>query len=111
MSLCDLAGRIGITGEEYHGAWALVPLVGVVWGGPLGAILGPIGYVVVVRETGFRSAILPAATGTVACGFAGSLVAPALGLPTGIVGFFAGLWFVKLKNGRRLDNGKPTRRL
>jgi len=98
LSLCSLAGRSRTTGAEFLGYWSFgVALVGAMYGGALGIILGPIGYVAVVRETGFRSAILPAAIGTVAGGFVGSLVVPGLGVLTGIAGFFAGLFFAKYR--------------
>lgn len=96
LSLCGLAGRSRTTGTEYLGYWNFgLALVGAMYGGPLGAILGPLGYVAVVREIGFRSARLPAALGTVAGGFAGSLVKPGFGVVTGIVGFFVGLFLAR----------------
>ena len=96
LSLCGLAGRSQTTGTEYLGYWSFeLALVGGMYGGALGTILGPLGYVAVVREIGFRSATLPAAIGTVAGGFAGSLVTPGLGVVGGIVGFFVGLFFAR----------------
>ncbi len=96
LSLCGLAGRSGTTGTEYLGYWNVgLVLVGAMHGGPLGAIVGPLGYVAVVHKTGFRSATFPAAVGTVAAGLAGSLVIPALGVVTGIAGFFVGLLFAR----------------
>jgi len=96
LSLCTLAGRSGTTGAEYVGYGDLgVALVGAMYGGPLGAILGPLGYVSVVRVIGFRSATPPAAIGTVAVGFACSLFVPGLGMVGGTVGFFVGLLFAR----------------
>jgi hypothetical protein len=96
LSLCGLSGRSKTTGAEYIGYWNFgLVLVGAMYGGPLGAILGPLGYVAVVREVGFRSAMLPAAIGTIVGGFAGSLITPVLGVPAGILGFFGGLIYAK----------------
>jgi hypothetical protein len=101
LSLCGLAGRSRSTGTEYIGYWNFgLALVGAMYGGPLGAILGPLGYVAIVRKIGFRSATLPAAIGTVTGGFAGSLVTPGFGVVTGIVGFFVGLFFARFATSR-----------
>ena len=98
FSLCCLAGRSQTGGKEYLGYWSLsAALVGAMYGAPLGLVLGPIGYATIVRKTGFRTAILPAAIGTIAGGFAGSLLIPGLGVLTGIAGFCAGLVFVRYR--------------
>ncbi|MGA9356137.1 MAG: hypothetical protein WBV46_20795, partial [Terriglobales bacterium] len=48
LSLCGLAGRSMTTGEEYIGYWGYgLALDGAMFGGPLGAILGPLGYVAI----------------------------------------------------------------
>jgi hypothetical protein len=61
LSLCGLAGRSGTTGTEYFGYWSFgIAFLGAMHGGPLGAILGPLGYLAVVREIGFRAAVIPA---------------------------------------------------
>jgi hypothetical protein len=107
LSLCGLAGRSGTTGADYVGYWSFgLALVGAMYGGPIGAIVGPLGYLTFVREIGFRSAMLPAAIGTVAGGFAGSLVTPGFGIPTAIVGFLIGLFFAK--RGSSTSNAKRS---
>jgi hypothetical protein len=96
LSLCGLAGRSATTGADYLGYWSFgLALVGAMYGAPLGAIAGPLGYLAVVRVIGFRAATLPATIGTVTVGFAGSLVDPGFGVVGGIVGFFVGLFFAR----------------
>ena len=100
LSLCGLSGRSGTTGCEYFGYWSVgLAGVGAMYGGPLGAIMGPLAYVIIIRKTGFKQAIVPATIGTIAGGFAGSLVIPGLGVPTGIAGFFIALFIVKHSGG------------
>jgi hypothetical protein len=104
LSLCGLAGRSQTSGAEYLGYWSIgEAMVGAMYGGPLGLILGPVGYLTVVRSVGFRSAILPAVVGTILGGFAGSLFTPGFGVPAGIIGFFLGLIAAKVirSNGSR----------
>ncbi len=102
LSLCALAGRIGTTGENYVGFWDWgLLLVGSMYGGPVGAVMGPVAYATVVRSTGFRQATVPAMIGTIVGGFAGSLFVPLLGLPTGVAGFFFALVVAKLRYSYR----------
>jgi hypothetical protein len=98
LSLCGLAGRLQTTGAEYLGYWSPgVLLVGAMYGGPFGAIAGPVAYLLIVRTTGLKKTIVPAAIGTIACGFAGSLYTPMLGLPAGILGFFVAVLIVRFR--------------
>jgi hypothetical protein len=98
LSLCALSGRIQTHGANYIGFWDPgLLLVGSMYGGPLGAALGPLAYVTIVRTTGFKQAMVPAALGTILGGYVGSLVAPGLGVPTGIIGFFIALLIIKFR--------------
>ena len=102
ISLCALAGRIQTTADNYIGFWDWGLLVeGTMFGGPIGAILGFISYIPLSMTIGLRRAILPAAIGTVLCGFLGSLYSPLMGLPAGIFGFFAGIGIEKLRSHPR----------
>ena len=106
ISLCALAGRIGTTGENYVGFWDWgLLLVGSMYGGPVGAVIGPVAYATIVRTIGFRQATVPAVIGTIIGGFAGSLFVPLLGLPTGVAGFFVALLIARL---RYLDRTKEA---
>jgi hypothetical protein len=97
LSLCALAGRIGTSGENYVGFWNWgLLLVGSMYGGPVGAVMGPVAYATIVRTIGFKQATIPAIIGTIIGGFAGSLISPLLGLPTGVVGFFVALVIARL---------------
>ncbi len=98
LFLCALSGRIQTTGENYVGFWdSGLLLIGSMYGGPLGAIMGPVAYVTILRSTGFRQAIFPAALGTILGGYLGSLFTPVLGVPTGILGFYMSLVIVQLR--------------
>jgi len=102
LSLCALAGRIQTDGDNYFGYWEWgLLLVGSMYGGPAGAVMGPLAYATIVRTVGFRQATVPATIGTIIGGFAGSLVSPVLGLPTGVVGFFVALLITRLKYSHR----------
>jgi hypothetical protein len=102
LSLCALAGRIQTTGDNYIGFWDWSVLAeGTMFGGPIGAILGFISYIPLSMTIGLRRAILPAAIGTVLCGFLGSLYTPLMGLPAGVLGFFVGIGIEKLGSHRR----------
>jgi hypothetical protein len=103
LSLCGLSGRSRTTGEEYVGYWNIgLVLVGAMYGGPLGVVLGPISYVLIVRNIGFMSAIIPAAVGTIICGYIGSIITPLAGIPTGVMGFFIGLLIARQRSLRRV---------
>jgi hypothetical protein len=92
LSLCALSGRIQTTGDDYIGFWnSGLLLVGSMYGGPIGAFMGPLAYVTTVRVTGFRRATISAGIGSVFMGYLGSLVTPVLGLLTGLAGFCIGL--------------------
>jgi len=115
LSLCLLSGRSQTTGAEYPGYLEHVGdfllgvmTVGAMYGGIVGALMGPLGYVTVVRTTGFKRAILPATIGTIVGGYAGSLAAPLLGIPTGIAGFFIALQFVQYKYSVQLKGTAAT---
>lgn len=111
LSVCGLAGRSGTTGAEYVGYWSIwISLVGAMYGGPLGAFIGPIGYSTIVRKTGFKQAILPAAIGTVLLGSAGACVSPLYGVPAGIVGFFIGLLWLRFVHLPHRPDVNPVNR-
>lgn len=98
LAFGDFIGRSGTTGTEYLGFWdpAAIP-VGLFYGGLFGSIMGPLAYALVVREVGFRKAVLPALLGTIAGGFLGAMAAPPLAVVTGIWGFFAAVFWTKGK--------------
>jgi len=109
LSLCGLCGRSQTTGAEYVGYWNIgLVLVGAMYGGPLGAIMGPLAYATLVRTIGFKKALVPAIIGTIAGGFAGSLVTPGLGVLTGIAGFFVALLITRYKHIDRVSRQNPT---
>src|SRR5579863_10417058 len=108
LSLCGLAGRTQTTGAEHIGYWHYgLLLVGAMYGAPTGAIAGPISYLLVLRTTGFKRAILPATAGTIIGGFAGSLYAPPAGWLTGLIGFFIALVIVRLHHPSELRRLSP----
>jgi hypothetical protein len=93
-----LAGRVGTTGENYLGFWHWGLLfVGSMYGGPVGAVMGPVAYATTVRTIGFKRATVPAMIGTIIGGVAGSLIVPLLGLLTGVMGFFVSLLIARLR--------------
>src|SRR5216683_1780985 len=91
-------GRSGTTGTEYFGYWdpAVVP-IGLVYGGLLGAIAGPLAYPFLVRKIGFQKAILPAFAGTLVGGFAGAVAGPPFAVISGVCGFFLALLWKRMK--------------
>ena len=90
------------TGENYIGFWNYgLLLVGSMYGGPLGAVMAPLAYITIVRNTGFKQAIVPAALGTILAGYVGSLLTPTLGVPTGLAGFFISLLIVRFRFSNR----------
>jgi len=93
-----LIGRSGTTGTEHFGYWniALVGL-GLLYGGLLGAFVGPISYALVVYKIGFQRVLRPAFVGTLAGGFAGAIAGPPLAVVTGILGFFVGVFWARFK--------------
>ena len=92
LSFGDLIGRTGSTGDHI-GNWNVADLeLGAFYGAPLGAIVALVAYPTLVRTIGIKRAIVPATVGTLAGGFAGCVIMGApLGVPTGIIGFFAAL--------------------
>ena len=97
LSLCALSGRIQTTGENYIGYWDYGwLLIGSMYGGPLGAILGPVAYVTFARRIGFKQATIFGTVGTIIGGYAGALIVPGLGVPTGIAGFFVALFVARM---------------
>jgi hypothetical protein len=97
LSMCALSGRIQTTGENYVGFWDYgLLLIGSMYGGPLGAILGPVAYVTFARRIGFKQVAIFGAVGTIIGGYAGALIVPALGVPTGLIGFFVALLVARM---------------
>jgi len=91
LSFGDLIGRSGDTGSEYVGYWTA----------------GPIAYALVVRRIGFQKAIFPAFVGTIGGGFVGAIAGPPLAAITGILGFFAALAWVRIKNSESESSSVP----
>jgi hypothetical protein len=100
LSFGDVIGRSGDTGQEYVGFWSMATVwLGMLYGGFLGALVGPLAYLFLVRRIGYQKALLPAFLGTILGGFAGALAGPPLAALTGIVGFFLALSWKKSKLG------------
>ena len=93
-------GRSQTTGAEYFGyynPWAIV--VGLMYGAPIGAIVTPLAYPLLVRRIGFQKALVPAFAGTLAGGFVGAVVGPLFAVISGVFGFFTALLLARLKLG------------
>jgi len=91
-------GRSGTTGAEYFGYWnPWAFLIGLMYGVPIGGIVTPLAYPLLVRRIGFGKAVLPATVGTLAGGFLGALVGPGYAVLSGIVGFVVALLWARLK--------------
>ncbi|MEW6714980.1 MAG: hypothetical protein AB1306_07825 [Nitrospirota bacterium] len=110
-SFTSLIGHSGTTGSEYVGAWELADVfLGMMYGGYFGIIMGPLGYVIFLRNIGLRKAILPASVGTIAGGCLGAFNDILTALYYGCIGYLLSLsvlWFVvHLKN--RLKANKQT---
>jgi hypothetical protein len=108
LSFGDLIGRSGDTGSEYVGYWTLDTLwLGLLCGATFGLLVGPIAFALVVRRIGFQKAILPAFVGTIGGGFVGAIAGPPLAAITGILGFFAALAWVRIKNSESESSSVP----
>ena len=104
FSFASLIGRSGTTGADYIGAWNWSHIVlGIMYGGFFGLFMGPLGYIIFLRQIGLRKAILPAAVGTIVGGCLGALNHIAAALFCGCIGFFLSLfafWFISRIKGR-----------
>jgi hypothetical protein len=91
-----LIGRSGTTGTEHIGYWepALV-FLGFMYGAFFGAFAGLLAYPFAVRKIGIQRAIAPGFVGTLAGGFVGAVAGPPLAVLTGIMGFFAALYWAQ----------------
>jgi len=98
LSLNVLLGRSGTTGEHF-GDWNYaVAVLGLWYGGFLGAFVTPLAYVLLVRKIGFQRALWPAVMGTLIGGSAGAVLGPApVAVVIGIAGFFIGVSWATLK--------------
>src|SRR6266571_314232 len=93
-----LIGKSGTTGTEYFGYWNVdIIWLGLLYGGFVGAFVGPLAYPFLVRKIGFQKAILPAFLGTIVGGFAGAVAGPPLAVLTGICGFFLALFWTRIR--------------
>lgn len=103
-----LIGRSGTTGTEYVGYWdsALI-FLGIMYGGFFGVFVGLLAYPFAVRKVGIRRTVVPGFIGTLAGGFAGAIVGPPLAVVTGVLGFFAALYWARSKySAVRTCNGQ-----
>jgi hypothetical protein len=104
LSFASLTGHSGTTGSEYVGAWDWGNIgLGIMYGGFFGLLMGPLGYIIFLRQIGLRKAILPAAAGTIVGGCLGTLNHIAAALLYGCIGFFLSLfafWFISRIKGR-----------
>ena len=99
LSFGDLIGRSGDTGSEYVGYWSVDTLwLGMLYGATFGLLVGPIAYALAVHKIGFQKALFPAFAGTIGGGLAGAIAGPPLAALTGILGFFAALTLVRIRN-------------
>ena len=93
-----LIGRIGTTGIENVRDWiAAVVWPGFLYGGLIGAFLGPLAYALVVRKVGIKKALPPAFVGTLAGGLAGAVAGPIIAMLTGVLGFFIAIYWAKAR--------------
>jgi hypothetical protein len=72
-------------------------MLGAIYGALLGAFAVPIAYFVKVRRIGWKRSIVPAFAGTLIGGFYGALAGPPFAVVTGVIGFCAGLGFVRTR--------------
>jgi hypothetical protein len=104
FSFASLVGHSGTTGSEYVGAWDWGDIgLGIMYGGFFGLLMGPLGYIIFLRQIGLRKAILPATAGTIVGGCLGALNHIAAALFYGCIGFFLSLfalWFISRIKGR-----------
>lgn len=90
-SFAALTGNSGDTGAGIGTwDWGVIGL-GIMYGGFFGILLGPLGYIIFLRNIGLKKAILPAAMGTIVGGCLGALKHIAAGLIYGCIGFFIAL--------------------
>ena len=96
-SFTSLIGNSGYTGAEYIGAWEpSVVCLGMMFGGFFGVLMGPLGYIIFLRNIGLRQAILPAAIGTMVGGCLGAFNDYIAALIYSCLGFFLSLFAVWL---------------
>lgn len=96
FSFASLTGNTGDTGS-YVGAWDWGVLgLGIMYGGFFGILMGPLGYIIFLRNIGIKKAILPAAIGTIVGGCFGALNHIAAALFYGCLGFFLSLFVLWL---------------
>jgi hypothetical protein len=104
FSFASLIGHSGTTGSEYVGAWDWGNIgLGIMYGGFFGLLMGPLGYIIFLRQIELRKAILPAAVGTIVGGCLGALNHIAAALFYGCIGFFLSLfafWLISRIKGR-----------
>ena len=104
FSFASLIGHSGTTGSQYVGAWNWGAIVlGVMYGGFFGLLMGPLGYIIFFRQIGLNKAIIPAGIGTIVGGCIGALNHIAAALFYGCIGFFLSLftvWLISRIKGR-----------
>jgi hypothetical protein len=90
-------------GPEFTVHWEPYFLgLGATFGGYIGIVVAPIGYLLFLRSIGLRKAIFPAFIGTLVGGGIGALGKPGAAICAGVFGFFlslGGLWLVNKRRG------------
>lgn len=103
FSFASLIGHSGTTGSEYVGAWDWGDIgLGIMYSGFFGILMGPLGYIIFLRNIGLKKAIFPASIGTIFGGGFGAFNHILAALFYGCLGFFLslfGLWLnMRLKD-------------
>lgn len=108
LSLGDLVGRSGNTGEEYSGHWNVDTVqLGLLYGGFFGVLVAPVAYILRVHTIGFQRAFAPALVGTLLAGCTGAFVSPPIAAISGISGFFIGIYWPKPEVSVSVARTKP----
>ena len=102
LSFGALIGRSGDTGYEYIGYWSPAYIcLGGIYGGPLGFIFYPFGYIIFLRGIPLNrlfAVIWKIGAFTITGGCIGCIVNQFLAVFTGLFGFYIGCWIYQKKN-------------
>lgn len=104
LTFSSLIGSYPGTESEYVGPWWYFLALGATFGGYVGIVVAPIGYLIFIRRVGLKKAIFPASIGTLVGGGIGAFSTPERALLAGVLGFFlilGGLWLSSLLERRR----------
>ncbi len=105
LTFSSLIGSYPGTESEYVGLWWYFLALGATFGGYVGIVVAPIGYLIFLRRVGLKKAILPVSIGTLVGGGIGAFSSPERALLAGVLGFFlslGGLWFRSYSKDREV---------